>query len=168
MVFTTIFQKMVSIGLSQIWWRYIISGCKHRVFHRFLPVLASPGLSWQTIYEIPWVMKEALFTRKVLERSWKVYLILSTHILQGTNPLKWILMAHQWGTRMWPYGADAGFKPLSVSGAAESPVSWTREKENNGSKPARYTRGKCWRGWKNPSLMALKAALLTWGLAAVI
>lgn len=40
------------------------------------------GLSWQAIYEIPWVMKEVLFTRKVLERSWKPHWILSTHILQ--------------------------------------------------------------------------------------
>lgn len=84
------------IGLSQIRWRYIISGCKHRVFHRFLPVLASPGLSCQTIYEISWVMKEALYTRKVLERSWKVYLVLSTHIFQR-------LMYRQthWSESLW-------------------------------------------------------------------
>lgn len=84
------------IGLSQIWWRYIISGCKHMVFHRFLPGLASPGLSWQTIYEISWVMKEVLYTRKVLERSWKVYSILSTHIFQR-------LMYRQthWSESLW-------------------------------------------------------------------
>lgn len=101
--------------------------------------------SWQTIYEISWVVKEAFFNRMVLKRSWKVYLILSTdtHPSKAATqrkPLKWV----------YPYGSPVRNTNMAiwsrwkfqttVSSAVKTPISWAREEENNGSKMAKYNR----------------------------
>lgn len=99
---------------------------------------------------------------------WVQTRILQSLLHRGTHWCQCILMAHQWGTWTWPYGVEAGFKPVPLS----SPISWAQRTGESIllGQNGQIQRDKCWRLWKKIDLClaALKAALLTWGLAAFI